>query len=64
VSPPRRRCRWLTLLAIQFPYARFFCFPAEKMVMYKASKDGRDLVVQIGGDSPQQSTINRTLAEK
>jgi len=35
----------------------------EKMVMYKASKDNRDLVVQIGTDGTQQS-ISQTLADK
>jgi hypothetical protein len=35
----------------------------EKMVMYKASKENRDLVVQIGSDNGQQS-ISHTLADK
>jgi len=36
----------------------------DKMVMYKASKENRDLVVQIGTDGGNQSTVNQTLADK
>ena len=36
----------------------------DKMVMYKASKDNHDLVIQIGSDANGQSTINQTLADK
>jgi hypothetical protein len=37
----------------------------DKMVMYKASKDNRDLVVQIGTDgSGKQSTVSQTLADR
>jgi hypothetical protein len=35
----------------------------DKMVMYKASKDNRDLVVQIGSDS-DGSSISQTLGDK
>ncbi len=36
----------------------------DKMVMYKASKENRDLVVQIGSDGKSESTVNQTLADK
>ena len=36
----------------------------ERMAMYKASKDNREMVVQIGTDNGQQSTISQTIADK
>jgi hypothetical protein len=37
----------------------------DKMVMYKASKDNRDLVVQIGSDgSGKEASVSQTLADK
>ena len=35
----------------------------DKMVMYKASKDNREMVVQVGSDGGKQ-TISQTLADK
>jgi len=36
----------------------------EQMVMYKASKDNRDVVVQLAGDGKNKTTINQTVGDK